>query len=82
MALTNFLRVAFTVAALGSALAAPARAEVSQVRISKGFGILYLPLIVMNPPRHQAARWDDVRCSIKETNDSTMMSVRVPTFEV
>jgi NitT/TauT family transport system substrate-binding protein len=47
MALTNFLRVAFTVAALGSALAAPARAEVSQVRISKGFGILYLPLIVM-----------------------------------
>jgi NitT/TauT family transport system substrate-binding protein len=47
MALTNFLRVAFTVAALGSALATPARAEVSQVRISKGFGILYLPLIVM-----------------------------------
>ncbi len=29
------------------ALAAPARAEVKEVRISKGYGILYLPLMVM-----------------------------------
>src|SRR3954467_5854269 len=36
--------------AAGAALALaapPLRAEVSEVRISKGFGILYLPLIVM-----------------------------------
>jgi NitT/TauT family transport system substrate-binding protein len=34
--------------ALGAALVAPvARAEVNEVRISKGYGILYLPLIVM-----------------------------------
>ncbi|MCA0420174.1 MAG: ABC transporter substrate-binding protein, partial [Proteobacteria bacterium] len=48
MAFKTFLRTAFTVAALSAALAtAPARAEVSEVRISKGFGILYLPLFVM-----------------------------------
>jgi NitT/TauT family transport system substrate-binding protein len=48
MAFKTFLRTAFTVAALGAALAtAPAHAEVSEVRISKGFGILYLPLFVM-----------------------------------
>ncbi len=48
MAFKTFLRTAFAIAALGAALAtAPARAEVSEVRISKGFGILYLPLIVM-----------------------------------
>src|SRR5690242_14380028 len=28
-------------------MAAPARAEVSEIAISKGYGILYLPLIVM-----------------------------------
>ena len=46
MAFKTFLRTALTVAALGAALTAPARAEVSEVRISKGFGILYLPLFV------------------------------------
>ena len=44
MAFKTILRAAFTAVALGTALAAPARAEVSEVRISKGFGILYLPL--------------------------------------
>src|SRR3954452_2461395 len=39
---------ALCAAMLGLALApALARAEVSEVRISKGYGILYLPLIVM-----------------------------------
>lgn len=47
MALKRFFRAAIVAAALGSALTATARAEVNQVRISKGFGILYLPLIVM-----------------------------------
>ncbi|NEJ69594.1 ABC transporter substrate-binding protein [Rhizobium phaseoli] len=47
----NFLKLA-KVAALAAtvglvALTTVARAEVSEVRISKGFGILYLPLIVM-----------------------------------
>ncbi|RYG13713.1 MAG: ABC transporter substrate-binding protein [Burkholderiales bacterium] len=47
MAVKTILRAAFAIAALSSALAGPARAEVSEVRISKGFGILYLPLFVM-----------------------------------
>jgi NitT/TauT family transport system substrate-binding protein len=47
MASRKFLRTAFMIAALGAALGGTARAEVSEVRISKGFGILYLPLIVM-----------------------------------
>jgi len=51
---------------VGGALAAPARAEVNQVRISKGFGILYLPLIVMQDQkflekRAKAAGLGDVK---------------------
>lgn len=41
------IRGAVAALAIGAALVSPARAEVSEVRISKGFGILYLPLIVM-----------------------------------
>lgn len=60
------LRTAFAVAALGATFAAPARAEVSEVRISKGFGILYLPLIVMQDQqffekRAKAAGLGDVK---------------------
>ncbi|MBR3193612.1 MAG: ABC transporter substrate-binding protein, partial [Bosea sp.] len=47
MTIKTSLRAAIAALALGAALIAPARAEVSEVRISKGFGILYLPLIVM-----------------------------------
>ncbi|GAU81796.1 ABC transporter substrate-binding protein [Bosea sp. BIWAKO-01] len=66
MALKTVLRAAFTVAALSLPLAGPARAEVSEVRISKGFGILYLPLIVMQDQqllekRAKAAGLGDVK---------------------
>jgi NitT/TauT family transport system substrate-binding protein len=37
--------------AICAALVAPARAEVSEVRISKGYGVLYLPLMVMEQRR-------------------------------
>lgn len=47
MSLKIVIRSAFAALAIGAALASPAKAEVSEVRISKGFGILYLPLIVM-----------------------------------
>ena len=47
MTIKTCLRAAIAALALGAAFIAPARAEVSEVRISKGFGILYLPLIVM-----------------------------------
>lgn len=47
MSLKTMIRGAVAALAIGAALAGPARAEVSEVRISKGFGILYLPLIVM-----------------------------------
>lgn len=50
MRLTRPLRLAALAACLallGAALPSAARAEASEVRISKGFGILYLPLIVM-----------------------------------
>lgn len=47
MTLKNIVRSLAAAAVLAAALGAPARAEVSEVRISKGFGILYLPLIVM-----------------------------------
>lgn len=47
MGFKNIIRAAVAAAAIGGALCAPARAEVGEVRISKGFGILYLPLIVM-----------------------------------
>ena len=47
MSLKIVIRSAVAALAIGAALASPARAEVSEVRISKGFGILYLPLIVM-----------------------------------
>ena len=66
--MNRFGRVfAATVAALLAA-AAPACAEVSEVRISKGFGILYLPLIVMQDQKlleKEAARagLGDVRVS-------------------
>lgn len=44
--LTRRAAVALALAA-GAALAAPAHAEVSKIRIAKGFGISYLPLLVM-----------------------------------
>lgn len=47
MVLKTMFRAALAAAIFGAALAAPARAEVNQVRVSRGFGILYLPLIVM-----------------------------------
>ena len=47
MSLKIVIRSAVAALAIGAALASPAKAEVSEVRISKGFGILYLPLIVM-----------------------------------
>ena len=45
--MNRFGRVLAAAAAALLAAGAAARAEVSEVRISKGFGILYLPLIVM-----------------------------------
>ena len=41
------LMAALAVAFASAWIASPARAEVSEVAISKGYGILYLPLIVM-----------------------------------
>ena len=46
MKLKNWLCGALAAMTIAS-MSMPARAEVSEVRISKGFGILYLPLIVM-----------------------------------
>jgi NitT/TauT family transport system substrate-binding protein len=46
-AVTKRLWPALAAAATLALAALPLRAEVSEVRISKGFGILYLPLIVM-----------------------------------
>jgi NitT/TauT family transport system substrate-binding protein len=46
-AVTKRLWLALAAAAALALAALPLRAEVSEVRISKGFGILYLPLIVM-----------------------------------
>src|SRR4051794_12932678 len=46
-AVTMRLWLALAAAATLALAALPLRAEVSEVRISKGFGILYLPLIVM-----------------------------------
>ena len=76
MAFKTFLRTAFTVAALGAALAAPARAEVSEVRISKGFGILYLPLFVMQDQqflekRAKAAGLGDIKVTWTAATSST-----------
>jgi NitT/TauT family transport system substrate-binding protein len=45
--MTILMRFAALAAFMLAAAAAPARAETNEVRISKGFGILYLPLIVM-----------------------------------
>lgn len=47
MSLKIVIRSAVAALAIGAAFVSPAKAEVSEVRISKGFGILYLPLIVM-----------------------------------
>jgi NitT/TauT family transport system substrate-binding protein len=48
MAFRNWLKSALAATALSAALlSGAARAEVSEVRVSKGFGILYLPLFVM-----------------------------------
>ena len=44
----NWLRATLVAAAFGAlAFGSVARAEVAEVRISKGFGILYLPMVVM-----------------------------------
>ncbi len=43
----NWSKTALAAAAIATTLGGAARAEVSEVRISKGFGIFYLPLIVM-----------------------------------
>ena len=52
MTLLGQIRRTAALAALGLATAlCGARAEVSEVRISKGYGILYLPLIVMQGKR-------------------------------
>ena len=40
-------RLVICAGAIVLALAAPARAEVTEVRLSKGYGVLYLPLMVM-----------------------------------
>lgn len=66
MTFKNFIRAAIAAAAIGAAFGLPARAEVSEVRISKGFGILYLPLIVMQDQkllekRAKAAGLGDVK---------------------
>ncbi len=46
--LRTLFRTAFVAAAIGASLGAgSAQAEVKEVRVSKGFGILYLPLVVM-----------------------------------
>ena len=68
MTIKTSLRAAIAALALGAALIAPARAEVSEVRISKGFGILYLPLIVMQDQqflekRAKAAGLGDIKVS-------------------
>lgn len=48
MAFRNWLKATLAATALGAVLCSgAARAEVTEVRISKGFGILYLPLFVM-----------------------------------
>lgn len=47
MSIKKLLRTAVLATLMGTMLAPAVRAEVSEVRISKGFGILYLPLIVM-----------------------------------
>ncbi|WP_342358844.1 ABC transporter substrate-binding protein [Terrarubrum flagellatum] len=48
MMLRTLFRTAFVAAAIGASLGAgSAQAEVKEVRVSKGFGILYLPLVVM-----------------------------------
>lgn len=61
-------RSLFAALALAGAWALPARAEVSEVRISKGYGILYLPLIVMQDQqllekRAKAAGLGDIKVS-------------------
>jgi len=67
MTFRNWLTGAFVAAALGSSFGAgAARAEVNEVRISKGYGILYLPLIVMEDQkflekRAKAAGLGDVK---------------------
>ncbi len=64
---TNWLKGALAAAVIGTAFCAgAARAEVSEVRVSKGFGILYLPLIVMQDQqflekRAKAAGLGDVK---------------------
>ena len=72
MAFKTFLRAALAAITLGAAFAAPARAEVSEVRISKGFGILYLPLIVMQDQqflekRAKAAGLGDVKVTAESS---------------
>jgi len=47
MGMMKNLAAAAIAAAIGLGLAGAARAEVSEIRVSKGYGILYLPLIVM-----------------------------------
>ncbi|MFT4128880.1 MAG: ABC transporter substrate-binding protein [Labrys sp. (in: a-proteobacteria)] len=67
MTFKRWLRTALAIAMLAPALASgSAQAEVSEVRISKGFGILYLPLIVMQDQqllekRAKAAGLGDVK---------------------
>ncbi|KGM32934.1 ABC transporter substrate-binding protein [Inquilinus limosus] len=47
MGMMKNLAAAAIATAIGLGLAGAARAEVSEIRVSKGYGILYLPLIVM-----------------------------------
>ncbi|MGL4959811.1 MAG: ABC transporter substrate-binding protein [Inquilinus sp.] len=47
MGMMKSLAAAAVAAAIGLGLAGAAQAEVSEIRVSKGYGILYLPLIVM-----------------------------------
>ena len=68
MTIRTCFRAAIAALALGAAFITPARAEVSEVRISKGFGILYLPLIVMQDQqflekRAKAAGLGDIKVS-------------------
>lgn len=47
MGVMKRMAAAAVAAAIGLGFAGAARAEVSEIRVSKGYGILYLPLIVM-----------------------------------
>jgi NitT/TauT family transport system substrate-binding protein len=67
--LASFLRVALTILLAGIATG-PAHAEVSEVRISYGYGVLYLPLMVMDSDRllekhAKAAGLQDIKASYR-----------------